>query len=817
MAQKRTRQSDNAARIYDWSGGENNAVNPALLNDNESAVLENYILDDKGTLFPRKGATPRYASAFDTSPVAGMEAFYRSDGVSKLLIGTESGKLYVDTPHLVNGYDSKDEWETGKLFGCLAHVDGKVRVMRMKDGFESGTFDDWHVRDTGWTVVSSPVKTGTKAAQATTANQKLTRELGHNAVQTYVCVYAYFGENNQDHFPVKLISPSGTEIQAVVAASDGHFKYHNGTALTNFPTDKTYVASTWYKIEVYHSGGTFWVWIDDVCLTPSGLTMKDTANSAQSQIAKVTIQNAGTDAASMTVDDVEISSIPAVFSRPSVAYKSDGTQVAANVPRFEAGKFSQAWFGEEGTTNLLTENQSNVETDMNGLWCIYGTGSRDATVAWNGGASYKGVASSTTIMFISVGPLKPSVVAGHTYTFSVYLRGQANANARIQVALAFYDSGGILVGSVAYSPEYVVPSVWTRYAVTATAPTGAVTADCIVYLKYPAINDVLWWDGAQFEAKPYATSWTLGGTTRVAETLTIPTAGVLSASEGAIDCWVYVNDYLKTDYGSTKQMFYWSTATGRISLGWNVGGYWYAVVGNGTNNSLVAISDTLSVGWHFFTMRWSATELALLIDGGAQKATAVNPYLPSSISGSAYIGCTDSGSYVNSLIDDLRISSRARTDAEIAAAYASGQPLAVDADTTYKMAFDGTLDYGYQPAWVSPIIDASQATDKASGHAGLTADIPGSASVTIQSRSTADLPQWSFWVDALPNGDLQHSPEQFVQVRLLLNQENENEPVIDKLTVSFDGTPSVTLLASDFTAGGQFYFAVLQRCGGGGG
>jgi len=43
----------------------------------------------------------------------------------------------------------------------------------------------------------------------------------------------------------------------------------------------------------------------------------------------------------------------AAFTRSSVAYKQDGTQVAANVPRFEPGKFSQAIMVGEGTTNLL--------------------------------------------------------------------------------------------------------------------------------------------------------------------------------------------------------------------------------------------------------------------------------------------------------------------------------------------------------------------------------------------------------------------------------------------------------------------------------
>ena len=48
-----------------------------------------------------------------------------------------------------------------------------------------------------------------------------------------------------------------------------------------------------------------------------------------------------------------------IFARPSVAYKSDGTQVPANTPRFEAGKFGKAVLVEEGTTNLLPTSKTN--------------------------------------------------------------------------------------------------------------------------------------------------------------------------------------------------------------------------------------------------------------------------------------------------------------------------------------------------------------------------------------------------------------------------------------------------------------------------
>jgi len=43
------------------------------------------------------------------------------------------------------------------------------------------------------------------------------------------------------------------------------------------------------------------------------------------------------------------------FTRDSIAYKSDGSQVAVNVPRFEQGKFGQAVLVEEGTTNLNSD------------------------------------------------------------------------------------------------------------------------------------------------------------------------------------------------------------------------------------------------------------------------------------------------------------------------------------------------------------------------------------------------------------------------------------------------------------------------------
>ena len=47
----------------------------------------------------------------------------------------------------------------------------------------------------------------------------------------------------------------------------------------------------------------------------------------------------------------------AIFARSTPAYKQDGSQVAAGVPRHETGKYGQAIMVEEGTINLLTYSE----------------------------------------------------------------------------------------------------------------------------------------------------------------------------------------------------------------------------------------------------------------------------------------------------------------------------------------------------------------------------------------------------------------------------------------------------------------------------
>lgn len=115
----------------------------------------------------------------------------------------------------------------------------------------------------------------------------------------------------------------------------------------------------------------------------------------------------------------------------------------------------------------------------------------------------------------------------------------------------------------------------------------------------------------------------------------------------------------------------------------------------------------------------------------------------------------------------------------------------------------------HSSCWTSPVIDVTTAADKASGHIHLEQTTPGTSSVFIESRSSSDALTWEEWTPADVDGTLNHTPDNFVQVRLTLRPDGENMPEVDKAIISFDGTPTTALLSSNFTQGGDFFFATL--------
>ncbi|MEL7568825.1 MAG: LamG-like jellyroll fold domain-containing protein, partial [Dehalobacterium sp.] len=187
--------------------------------------------------------------------------------------------------------------------------------------------------------------------------------------------------------------------------------------------------------------------------------------------------------------------------------------------------------------------------------------------------------------------------------------------------------------------------------------------------------------------KPYATSWTLGGTTRASETLTIPTAGVFQKGNWAVEL-TYISKIVA--YSNYPRLFHCGIdANNYYDIAITPDGRIYGEVrSEGTNYAL--FSSPIVVGTAYSIMfSGDGTCIRLCINGLEYSRLYVEPI--GTLLSSVNIG-SSSSKQCNGIIDDLRISNRARTLAEHQSAYQSNQPLAVDTSTTCKLNFDGSLD-----------------------------------------------------------------------------------------------------------------------------
>jgi hypothetical protein len=391
-------------------------------------------------------------------------------------------------------------------------------------------------------------------------------------------------------------------------------------------------------------------------------------------------------------------------------YWVDGFQIEEKVissttpTDWRLGGSGSGIFVEEGTTNLLTANQSSAETDTTGFdrWQPSGIVElvRDTTTSYFGTASMRVKSTVDGTVLVDTGTSRTSITEGSTYTFSVYAKSQAVSGRKWKVILRWHGSDGSIISSNT-TTLLDAQSTWTRLQITGTAPTNATLAECQLHLINAISGEYLWWDGAQLEQKEYATSWILGGTTRNAETLTYPTTS-MSPTAGTWEQWVYVNSSIKRQITSP---------TANQPIIFKISG---SVTPNGIeihhrqdsanwllrtcddNNTLSDISMTPDSatpdGWHLFSVTWSTSSAKLYIDG-TLKGTIINPKLPSSFS-NIYIG-RDSGSnnFANTYHDAIRASNVVRTDAEILAYYNATSPLSqLDDKTVFLLNFDGDLD-----------------------------------------------------------------------------------------------------------------------------
>lgn len=178
------------------------------------------------------------------------------------------------------------------------------------------------------------------------------------------------------------------------------------------------------------------------------------------------------------------------------AYEATGTCTSASsVPT--AGTTSLTLVSAQG--NLMTTNQSSVETDLTGITGYNSTLSRSTAQARHGAASVMAVAGGAgdgfTAGVISASPLgdKIPVTAGTTYTAVVSTRAHATPRNFI-VRIAWYNNSNVKISEIGSTPVMNTTSGWTQASVTATAPAGATRAAIVASWSGYSNGDVQYAD-----------------------------------------------------------------------------------------------------------------------------------------------------------------------------------------------------------------------------------------------------------------------------------------------------------------------------------
>lgn len=423
----------------------------------------------------------------------------------------------------------------------------------------------------------------------------------------------------------------------------------------------------------------------------------------------------------------------AVFTRSTTAYMQCGYEVAANQPRYETGIFGQAVMVEEQTTNLASnpsfENYTGNPDDGTGDtftgWYAYseGTGRNEAvTDKYYSGYAVKLVQTSAPGATYRNGLYQERLLSdvglspGDNVSISFKYKCSCQTSACFDAIICWYDQlGNFLSSNVIVTEKINEANYITAKLENVTVPGNAYKFRIIINIiskaAYSSGNNWATLDGILIERKKHTSSFY--DSNRAAEFLTIPTAGVFSPAEGTWEQMVYINSMAKRQSGSYNAIFEIPGSDGAycILLAHRPStSDWILSFRNQANDVISSVIDEAFTpdGYHRFSVKWTVTEAKLLIDG-VVRATISNPPLYAAFGPRASVGyrITTGGDHLSTLHDDLRISSIARSDADIMAAYNSGQPLPEDQYTTFKMNFDGaseevnsnTYGAGIRPYW----------------------------------------------------------------------------------------------------------------------
>ncbi len=179
------------------------------------------------------------------------------------------------------------------------------------------------------------------------------------------------------------------------------------------------------------------------------------------------------------------------------AYEATGTCTSASsVPT--AGTTSLTLVSAQG--NLMTTNQSSVESDTSGLTGYNSSLSRTTAFARYGSASVMAVAGAAldgfTVGITSSSPQgdKIPVTEGEVYTAVGSARAQSNPR-NFRVRIAWYNDANVKLSEIGSPWITDSTTAWTDATLTATAPAGATRAGVVVTWGSYATGEVHYADG----------------------------------------------------------------------------------------------------------------------------------------------------------------------------------------------------------------------------------------------------------------------------------------------------------------------------------
>ena len=165
--------------------------------------------------------------------------------------------------------------------------------------------------------------------------------------------------------------------------------------------------------------------------------------------------------------------------------------------------------------NMLTPNQSSVETDLTGLAALSGTGTltRDNEFAAHGSWAMKFAASGSSSPIIgipwSAGSARPAVV-GQAYTGQAEIKQRSATFRNCNVKIYWLNSSFGLISGVTGTASALTSSFAQRVIVTGAAPAGTAYLSFAVDLVGATAGQDFWIEKLMVQTGTSASPWELG-------------------------------------------------------------------------------------------------------------------------------------------------------------------------------------------------------------------------------------------------------------------------------------------------------------------